>query len=356
MGSEMNKETLERILREAVERQASDVHLTVGIPPHVRIDGRLIPLPYPALTAKDCWHLAKELLDEKAWSKFLDAGEYDGAYSVSGLSRFRLNIFRQRGTVSLALRVIPFRIPSLDELGLPEVTRHLIKRSHGLLLVTGPTGSGKSTTLAAMVDELNRTVSRHIITLEDPIEYLHPHRKSIVVQREVGLDTKTFAAGLRAALREDPDVILVGEMRDTDTVATALTAAETGHLVLATLHTPDAAQAIERMINVFPPGQQDQIRFQIASALIAVYAQRLLPRRDGKGRVAAVEVLVNNPAVANMIRTEKVHHLHTAMQTGTEYGMRTMEQDLDRLMAAGTIRREDGEALKMEWRKLTKWK
>lgn len=352
----MDRQTLERWLREAVDKQASDVHVTVGIPPHVRIDGQLFPLPYPALTADDCMQLARDLLDEPAWQVFTENGEYDGAYSVQGLSRFRLNVFRQRGTVTLAIRVIPFHIPSLDELGLPAVTRELLRRSQGLFLVTGPAGSGKSTTLAAMVDEINRTMAKHIITLEDPIEYLHPHRRSIVVQREVGMDTKTFASGLRSALREDPDVIMVGEMRDVDTMSTALTAAETGHLVLATLHTPDAAQAIERMINVFPPQQQTQIRFQVASVLVAVYAQRLLPRREGTGRVAAIEILVNTPAVAYLIRDEKVHHLHTVMQTGAQYGMRTMEQDLDRLLAAGVIRREDGEALKMEWRKLTTWK
>lgn len=278
----MNKKMLEQLIGEAVEKKASDLHLTVGIPPHVRIDGELRPLFHPSLPAEDCAQLAQELLGQEMWLQFLEVGEHDSAYSVPGLSRFRVNIFRQRGTVSLVLRMIPYGIPSLDSLGLPEVTRDFLRRSQGLFLVTGSTGSGKSTSLTAMVDEINRTMAKHVITLEDPIEYLHTHQKSIVVQREVGLDTKTFAAGLRAALREDPDVILVGEMRDLETISTALTAAETGHLVMATLHTPDAAQAIERMINVFPPGQQMQIRFQVASVLVAVYAQRLLPHRSGK--------------------------------------------------------------------------
>jgi twitching motility protein PilT len=281
-----------------------------------------------------------------------ELGEYDCAYTVPGLSRFRVNIFRQRGTVSLALRTIPFGIPPFDSLGLPEVTREILRRPQGLVLVTGPTGSGKSTTLAAMVDEINRTMQKHVITLEDPIEYLHAHRQSIVVQREVGLDTKSFATGLRAALREDPDVILVGEMRDLETISTAMTAAETGHLVLATLHTPDAAQTIDRIIDAFSPSQQVQIRYQLASVLVAVYAQRLLPHRSGRGRVAAFEVLVNVPAVANLIRTEKVHQLKSVMQTGARYGMRTLEQDLNRLVAEGKVRREEADVLIMEWRQV----
>lgn len=348
----MGEKRLEWLLYEAVERKASDLHLTVGIPPYLRIDGALLPMDHPPLTVEDCSRLAREILDEKAWLEFQELGEYDCAYTVPGLSRFRVNIFRQRGTVSLALRTIPFGIPPFDSLGLPEVTREILRRPQGLVLVTGPTGSGKSTTLAAMVDEINRTMQKHVITLEDPIEYLHAHRQSIVVQREVGLDTKSFAAGLRAALREDPDVILVGEMRDLETISTAMTAAETGHLVLATLHTPDAAQTIDRIIDAFPPSQQVQIRYQLAGVLVAVYAQRLLPHRSGRGRVAAFEVLVNVPAVANLIRTEKVHQLKSVMQTGARYGMRTLEQDLNRLVAEGKVRREEADVLIMEWRQV----
>lgn len=344
---------IDALLRLAVENKASDTHITVNIPPYLRIDGKLVPTDYPPLTAEDCESMARQILSEEAWEKFLEVGEYDCAYTVPGLSRFRVNVFRQRGTVSIALRTIPFGIPSFDSLGLPEVTRDILRSPQGLMLVTGPTGSGKSTTLAAMIDEINRTQEKHVITLEDPIEYLHTHRRSIVVQREVGLDTGSFASGLRAALREDPDVILVGELRDLETISTAVTAAETGHLVFGTLHTPDAAQTIDRIIDSFPPSQQTQIRFQLSGVLIAVYAQRLLPHRSGRGRVAAFEVLVNTPAVANLIRTEKVHQLKTVMQTGARFGMRTLEQDLQRLVAEGKVERKVADVLIMEWQKTT---
>ncbi|WP_018131344.1 type IV pilus twitching motility protein PilT [Effusibacillus pohliae] len=341
---------IEELLRETVERGASDLHISVGIPPYLRINGRLVPLEYPVLTVEECEDLARQLLSEEAWRSFEQAGEYDCSYSIAGLARFRVNVFRQRGTVSLALRTITFGLPSIDSLGLPSITEEIIKKPHGLILVTGPTGSGKSTTLAAMINQINHTMERHIITLEDPIEFLHPHRKSIVVQREIGLDTANFATGLRAALREDPDVILIGEMRDRETIATAITAAETGHLVLATLHTPDAPQTIDRIIDAFPPNQQTQIRFQLASVLVAIYAQKLLPQKNGTGRVAAVEVLVNIPAIANLIRTEKVHQIKNILQTGARYGMQTMEQAINRLIQEGKVDARDCESLLLELR------
>jgi twitching motility protein PilT len=342
--------SLEAILREAVGRKASDLHIAVGIPPHVRIDGKLMPLDFPAISPADSERLARDILGDDNWPAFLEKGEYDLAYAVPGLARFRVNVFRQRGTVAMALRTIPFGIPPLESLGLPAITKEILKTPKGLILVTGPTGSGKSTSLAAMIDQINRTMERHIITLEDPIEYLHTHRKSIVVQREIGLDTATFATGLRSALREDPDVILVGEMRDLETISTAITAAETGHLVFATLHTYDAAQTIDRIIDIFPPDQQMQIRLQLASVLTAIFAQRLLRHSSGQGRVAAVEVLVNTPAVANLIRSGKVHQIKSTIQTGARYGMQTMEQDLRRLLQEGAVDPEEAEPLLMEWR------
>lgn len=339
---------IDLLLREAVERKASDLHVSVGIPPYLRIDGRLVPMEHPPLSVEDCSSLAKEMLGEESWLTFTQTGEYDSSYSVSGLARFRVNVFKQRGTVSIAVRVIAFGIPSIDTLGLPPVTQEIIKRPYGLILVTGPTGSGKSTTLAAMIHEINRTMERHIITLEDPIEYLHHHNRSIVVQREVRLDTATFSSGLRAALREDPDVILIGEMRDLETISTAITAAETGHLVLATLHTPDAAQTIDRIIDAFPANQHAQIRFQLSNVLVAIYAQRLLRHRNGNGRVAAIEVLVNTPAIANLIRSEKVHQIKNIIQTGARYGMQTMKQAVDRLIREGQVDPKDCETLLLE--------
>jgi twitching motility protein PilT len=341
---------METLLRQTIEQGASDLHISVGIPPYARIDGRLVPLQYPALTVEDCSSLAKEILDDKGWQAFSQTGEYDLSYSVPGLARFRVNVFLQRGTVAMALRSIAFGIPNMDSLGLPVIAEEISRAQRGLVLVTGPTGSGKSTTLAAMINQINQTMERHIITLEDPIEYLHPHRKSIVVQREIGLDTATFATGLRAVLREDPDVILVGEMRDLETISTAITAAETGHLVFATLHTPDAAQTIDRIIDAMPTNQQTQIRFQLANVLVAIFAQKLLPLKNGKGRVAAVEVLVNNPAIANLIRTEKIHQIKNIIQTSGRYGMQTMEQAIHRLIQEDKVDPRDCEALLQELR------
>lgn len=268
---------------------------------------------------------------------FQDNGEIDFSYGLAGVSRFRVNAYHQRGNVALAVRVIPQRVPFMEELGLPPVLKSFVERPQGLVIITGPTGSGKSTTLAALVNHLNETRQLHILTLEDPIEYLHRHQRSMVNQREVGSDTKAFARGLRAALREDPDVILVGELRDLETMATAVAAAETGHLVLTTLHTPDAPQTVDRMIDSFPPEQQRQIRLQLSSVLVGIVGQRLLPRKDGQGRVAACEILVNTPAIANLIRSEKIHQIRGVLQTSRQLGMQTLEMSLEDLVRQGLI-------------------
>ncbi|NPV28502.1 MAG: type IV pilus twitching motility protein PilT [Firmicutes bacterium] len=329
------------LLRLTARRGASDLHLTVGIPPVLRLNGYLVPLEFPPLTVPDTEKIARSLLTEEQWKRFISEGEIDLAYSLPGVSRFRVNAYRQRGSCALAIRVVPTRVPTFEELGLPEVVKSLARRPKGLILVTGPTGSGKTTTLAAMIDLINNERHCHIITLEDPIEYIHQHRKSIVNQREIGADTASFASGLRAALRQDPDVILVGEMRDLETIATAITAAETGHLVLSTLHTVDATQTVDRIIDVFPPHQQQQIRIQLAATLQGVIAQQLLPRADGKGRVLALELMVATPAVKNLIREGKTHQLISTIQTGGKYGMQTLESSLRRLCESGLITRED---------------
>ncbi|MCX7571390.1 type IV pilus twitching motility protein PilT [Tumebacillus sp. DT12] len=328
---------IEGYLRTACERGASDLHLTVGSPPVLRIDGDLRPLGDTVLSTQDTAEIARDLLDRDGYEELMERGEYDFSWEIAGLSRFRINAFRQRGRLSLAIRIVPTHIPSPEELRLPHSLLEFAKAPQGLFLVTGPTGSGKSTTLACLIDQINSRSRRHIITLEDPIEFLHGHRQSIVDQREVGKDTRSFASGLRAALRQDPDVILVGEMRDLETISTAITAAETGHLVLATLHTTDAPQTIDRIVDVFPPEQQQQIRVQLASVLLGVLSQRLLPTASLNGRVAAQEILVNTPAVANLIRTEKVHQIRTTMQTGRALGMQTLEMHLQELMRAGLI-------------------
>ncbi|KXG76022.1 Twitching mobility protein [Fervidicola ferrireducens] len=328
---------LKDILEEAAKIKASDIHLTVGLPPVLRCDGVLQPqLKWPVLGASDTERLAREILDGR-WDEFTQKKELDLAYSVPGLGRFRVNAFFQRGSVGLAIRLVGDVIRSIEELGLPPVIGELADKNHGLVLVTGPTGSGKTTTLAAMIDRINETRSCHIVTLEDPIEYLHRHKKSIVNQREIGSDSPSFASALRAALRQDPDVILVGEMRDLETIATAITAAETGHLVLATLHTGSAVQSIDRIIDMFPPHQQNQVRSQLADVLIGVVTQRLLPRADGRGRVAAVEILIATPAVRNLIREGKTYQIVSLMQTGSRFGMQTMEMALHQLCERGII-------------------
>jgi len=328
---------LEMVLREACVQQATDIHLTAGLPPMLRIAGELFPLLQEPLTPAMLEEIVRELLTEEQYQRFCTRGQADRAYGIPGLSRFRVNAYRQRGSPALAIRVIPWEIPSVEDLGLPPVAISLVQRPQGLLVITGPTGSGKTTSLAALVEYLNQTRRLHILTLEDPIEYLHKHRLSMVNQREVGSDTPSFAQGLRSALREDPDVIMVGEMRDLETMATAISAAETGHLVLASLHTPDAPQTVDRLIDSFPPAQQRQIRLQVASVLLGVIAQRLVPRADGRGLVAAFEVLVNTPAIANLIRSEKIHQIRAAMETGRSQGMQTLQQSLQDLAARGII-------------------
>jgi twitching motility protein PilT len=338
----MEEKTLEiiHLLKLAYSSHASDLHITVGAPPIFRVDGELKRYGQTVLTPAMTEQMARKLIKPDQYEHFLRRGELDFSYGVPGVSRFRVNAYMQRSCIGLVARVIPTTVPSLEELNMPDILRKFAHRPQGLLLVTGPTGSGKSTTLAAMIDYINQNLSRHIITLEDPIEYLHRHGRSIINQREVGFDTNNFANGLRAALRQDPDVILVGEMRDLETIHTAITAAETGHLVMATLHTSDASQTIDRIIDVFPAHQQPQIRIQLASVLVGVVSQRLFPRAEGKGRIAATEILVNTPAVANLIRQEKVHQIRSVMQTGKAQGMHTLEMSIHELMQQGVIAAE----------------
>jgi twitching motility protein PilT len=329
--------SLDQILLEVIEKDASDLHITVGVPPTIRLHGQLIHLDYPKLMPQDTKEMIYGILTQEQREKLERNLEFDFSYSLPGKGRFRTNIYFQRGSLSAAFRLIPVRIPTLQDLNLPFVLEEFTRKPRGLVLVTGPTGAGKSTTLAALINIINETRMVHIITIEDPIEYLHPHKKSIVNQREVGADTKTFATALKYILRQDPDVILIGEMRDLETISAALTAAETGHLVFATLHTQDAPQTIDRIIDVFPPYQQQQVRIQLAGTLQGVISQQLLVRRDGQGRVPAVEVLVPTAGVRNMIREGKTHQIYTAMQTGQKYGMQTMDMALAELVRRGKI-------------------
>ncbi|RKD23886.1 type IV pili twitching motility protein PilT [Ammoniphilus oxalaticus] len=325
------------LLKKAKQKGASDLHMTTGAAPVFRLHGQLVPASTTICEGNDTTRAAQQLLTDEQTRQLEANGEIDFSFGLPGISRFRVNIYKQRGSLSLAIRTIPHEIPDMDRLGLPSLVRQICERQQGLFLVTGPTGSGKSTTLAAMVDHINRTYAKHIITLEDPIEYLHRHKTGLVDQREVGSDTASFASGLRSALRQDPDVILVGEMRDLETISTAISAAETGHLVLATLHTTNAPQTIDRIIDAFPTGQQQQVRLQLSSNLLGVLAQRLIPLLDGSGRTAAFEVMVNSTAIANLIRQEKAHQIKSMMETGSQLGMVTMEQSLTRLVNQGMI-------------------
>ncbi|WP_461365764.1 type IV pilus twitching motility protein PilT [Candidatus Darwinibacter acetoxidans] len=330
--------SLLQLLEIAIDQDASDLHLSPGVPPFLRVYGSLTPISgFSPLRPVQIEELARQITDQHYWQIFEARGEVDFSYGAPGLGRFRCSLFRQRGSPAMALRVIKGSIKSISELGLPPVLEDLCTKRDGLVLVTGPTGSGKSTTLAAMIDLINKSRRGVIITLEDPIEYLHSHKNCIVNQREVGTDTDSFASGLRAALRADPDVILVGEMRDLETIATALTAAETGHLVLSTLHTRGAAKTIDRIIDVFPPQNQQQIRIQLASVLEAVISQLLISRKDGKGMVPAVEVMLGTPAIRNMIREAKTHQIPSMIETGTRFGMQTMEAALDSLVRGGLV-------------------
>jgi twitching motility protein PilT len=334
--------TIDELLTEAVGKGASDLHITTGLPPMVRITGALAPLPgHKVVTPADSRELVLSMMKQEQREKYQSLGELDFSYGVAGVGRFRVNAYTQRGSVGAAIRVIPTAIKSIEELGLPAITRSFAQKTRGMVLVTGPTGSGKSTTLAAMIDIINSERSCHIITLEDPIEYLHRHRKSMINQREVGSDTQSFSAALRAALREDPDVILVGEMRDLETTSIALTAAETGHLVLATLHTNDTVQTIDRVIDQFPPHQQQQIRVQLGAVIQGILSQQLMPRADGTGRVIAVEVLVATPAVRNLIREGKTHQIYSVIQTGGKFGMQSLDAALKDLYQRRLITREE---------------
>lgn len=324
----------------ATEKKASDIHITVGTPPVLRINGELLVLEGETLMPQDTKALVYETLDERTIEELEENGEVDTSFSSPGVGRYRVNAYKQRGSYGMALRIIPLEVPTIDELGLPGVVKDLARLPRGLILVTGPTGSGKSTTLASMIDLINKEKKCHILTLEDPIEYLHKHNKSIVNQREVGIDSNSFANSLRAALRQDPDVILVGEMRDLETISIAITAAETGHLVLSTLHTIGSAKTIDRIIDVFPPHQQQQVRVQFASVVQAIISQQLLPKADGSGRTAAFEVMVATSAIRNLIREEKIHQIDTAIQTGAKFQMQTMDNSLLDLYKKGLITKE----------------
>jgi twitching motility protein PilT len=330
---------IDSVLTAAKEHGISDIHITTGIPPVFRMHGTLKQYGEDKMTPEITKEIARVLMPEALWETFLEKGEMDYSYSIAGVARYRVNSFHQRGSISHAFRMIPTRIPTIDDLNMPDTLKKLTDTHQGLILVTGPTGSGKSTTLAAMIRHMNETSTKHIITLEDPIEYMHKHGTSVIDQREVGFDTKSFANGLRAALRQDPDVILVGEMRDLETITTAITAAETGHLVMGTLHTSSAASTVERIIDVFPPEQHAQIRTQLGGILKAVISQRLLPTADGKGRVAATEILINNTAIANLIRTEKVHQIPNVILTNRAAGMHMMSTSVQELLKKGKISR-----------------
>jgi twitching motility protein PilT len=332
---------IEVLLEETVKRGASDLHLQVGLPPTIRVDGALIAMDdIPALSEETVEDLVFSILDDEQKQMLLKDKEFDFSFAFGEIARFRVNAFHERGNIAAALRLIPTDIRSLDLLGMPKVLEKFTEYPRGLVLVTGPTGSGKTTTLAAMLDKVNSERAVHIVTIEDPIEYTHKSKKAMVAQREVHYDTYSFAAALRSSLRQDPDVVLLGEMRDLETIAAAITIAETGHLVFATLHTNSASQSIDRMIDVFPPHQQQQIRVQLASILQGICSQRLLPQIGG-GRVPAAEILVVTSAVRNIVREGKTHQLDAVIQTGAEHGMQSMDRTLANLIHAGTITYEE---------------
>lgn len=330
--------TLYELLKLMIEKDASDLHITTGSPPRLRIDGRLVPIDHPVLTPGDTKSLCYSILTDSQKHRFEQANELDFSFGLKALSRFRGNIFMQRGAVAGAFRNVPFSVRTFEDLGLPEILNELSKKPRGLILITGPTGCGKSTTLSAMIDRINSERNSHIVTIEDPIEYLHTHKKSLVNQREVETDTESFKSALRYILRQDPDVVLIGEMRDLETIDAALRVAETGHLTLATLHTNSAIQTINRIIDVFPPHQQEQIRVQLSFVLEGIIAQYLIPRKSGQGRVLCSEVLIPTNAVRNLIREDKIHQIYSIMQTGQSHsGMQTMNQSLFDLYSRNLI-------------------
>ena len=331
-----------QLLKDLVERGGSDLHITTNTSPQIRIDGKLTPMDIPPLTPIETKQLCYSILTDSQKHKFEEENELDLSFGVKGLSRFRGNIFVQRGAVAGVFRVIPYKILTFEELGLPPIVKDLCEKPRGLILVTGPTGSGKSTTLASIIDRINTDRHDHIVTVEDPIEYLHPHKGCIVNQREVGADTKSFKHALKYVLRQDPDVVLIGELRDLETIEAALTLAETGHLCFATLHTNSCAQTMNRIIDVFPPYQQTQVRIQLSFVLEGVLSQTLIPKANGQGRALALEVMVPNPAIRNLIREDKVHQIYSQMQVGQEkFGMQTMNQCLMSLLAKRIINVDD---------------
>jgi twitching motility protein PilT len=332
------------VLLETIELGASDLHLTAGAPPMVRIRGRLRPLDLPAMTPQLCREVVYSFLNNDQRKRLEEDWQIDLSYSVPGKARFRVNAFFQRASIGAVMRTIPQEIPAFETLGLPPVLLDFIKKPRGFVLVTGPTGSGKSTTLASMIDKINEARFEHIMTIEDPIEFLHRHKNCIVNQRELGTDAQSFGKALKSALRQDPDVILVGEMRDLETMQTALTAAETGHLVFATLHTQDTAQTVDRIVDSFPPEQQHQVRSQLSIALQGIVTQQLLPTADGQGRICCAEILVPTPAVRNLIREGKTHQIYSALQTGGAHGMQTMDAALADLVRRQKITRELAES------------
>jgi twitching motility protein PilT len=333
--------SLRKLLEDMVHRRASDLHITAGVPPEFRIDGAITPTEHDSMSPEITAQLAYSVMSDEQRKRFETTKELDFSFGIKGLSRFRGNVFLQRGVVSMVIRQIPFEITPLERLGLPQVVTDFTARMKGLVLVTGPTGSGKSTTLAAMIDRINSTRHGHIITVEDPIEYIHQHKRSIVNQREIGADTESFPSALKYVLRQDPDIILVGEMRDLETVETALTIAETGHLVFASLHTNSSYEAVNRIVDVFPADQQRQILTQLAFTLEGVVTQQLIPRRRGGGRIMCAEVLVVTPAIRAVIREGKIHQVYSLMQAGQKYGMQTMNQALLQAVLDGQLAAED---------------
>jgi len=333
---------LYELLQLSIQRGASDLHITTGSPPQMRINGKLSPVGSNELTASDTKQMCYSILTESQKHRFEEENELDLSFGIKGLSRFRANIFIQKGAVAAAIRSIPFQIRSFEELGLPPVVKELVKKPRGLVLVTGPTGSGKSTTLATMIDMINSQREEHIVTIEDPIEFIHTHKKCVVNQREVHSDTKSFKNALKYILRQDPDVVLIGEMRDLETIEAALTISETGHLTFATLHTNSCAQTMNRIVDVFPAHQQPQIRAQLSFVLEGVISQQLLAKKGGTGRVLCLEVMVPNPAIRNLIREDKIHQIYSIMQTGqNKYGMQTMNQSLHELFIRGMITKDE---------------